>query len=127
MKHIIPTGPADTARIATVYCEDIEAWDTLANMIAFETVPGCGEYGMGNSGLADVAEAVCEMEPQAQAPADIPAGAPRSRVYFRNGRSAAAFQDAMESLGAARVADNEPGAIYVPARLARAMADQING
>lgn len=125
MQHIIPNGPSDTARIATVYCEDIEAWDTLAHLIAFETVPGGGEYGMGNSGLADIAEAVGEMEPQAHA--DIPAAAPRSRVYFRNGRSAAAFREAMESLGAARVADNEPGAIYVPARLARAMAAQING
>lgn len=133
MQHIIPTGPADTARIATVYCDIIEEWDILAALTAFETTPE-GDYGMGDSGLADIAAAISEMQnhPKSTAAKEIkdmeavvPAGSPRCRVHFKKSGRQAAFCDALESVGAVRVKDNEPNAIFIPSMVAREIAARV--
>lgn len=129
MQHIIPNGPADTARIATVYCDIIEDWDVLAALTAFETTPG-GDYGMGDSGLADIAAAISEMNVQTKPEAEdmeavAPAGTPRCRVFFKRASKRAAFCDALEGVGAVRIKDNEPNAIFIPATVARAIAAQM--
>lgn len=133
MRHIITTGPADTACIATVYCDIIEEWDVLAALTAFETTPG-GDYGMGDSGLADIAAAISEMQtrPDHTAATEIedmatvvPAGSPRCRVYFKKSGRQTAFCDALESVGAVRVKDNEPNAIFIPSRVAREIAAKL--
>lgn len=131
MQHIIPNRPAETGRIATVYCDIIEDWDVLAALTAFETTPG-GDYGMGDSGLADIAAAVSEMwatGPAVREAEDmesvVPAGSPRCRVCFKTAKRQAAFCDALESAGAVRVKDNEPNAIFIPAAVAREIAARV--
>ncbi|SEC14291.1 hypothetical protein [Rhodobacter sp. 24-YEA-8] len=124
--HIIPDGPARIAgadRIATVFCDDIEAWDALAALTAAETTPG-GDWAMGNSGLEDISRAASEI--QAAHVFFIPVGAASCRVYFKNPRKLAAFMQALEKAGGHRVPYSDiPNPIYIPAAAARDMAARL--
>lgn len=133
MQHIIPNRPAETGCIATVYCNIIEDWDVLAALTEFETTAG-GDYGMGDSGLADITAAISEMRNYAGGTAAkeiedmeavVPAGSPRCRVYFKKASRQAAFRDALEGVGAVRVKDNEPNAIFIPSRVALEIAARV--
>lgn len=126
--HLIPDGPARIAsadRIATVICDDISAWDALASLTAFETTPG-GDWGIGNSGLQDLAQAGAAIRHAKAVPTNIPEGSASCRVYLRNRKRRQDFMAALEMAGAVRIPDaHQPHAIYIPATLARDMAAQL--